>query len=117
MRATETLVPELSERAQAEVQAVLEEARSRGADLSAEVVAVLDEARIRGGAAWNALRGETVGPPVAHRRWPVALAAAVAGAGAGVAVAIVLRRVFAPDAPGAQEPEDLQAVVDRGDLS
>jgi hypothetical protein len=47
----------------------------------------------------------------------VALAAAVAGAGAGVAVAMVLRRVFAPDAPGAQEPEELQAVVDRGDLT
>lgn len=95
MRGTETLVPELP----ADVVTLMED--------------VVDEARVRGGAAWDALRGERVGPPVAARRWPVALAAAVAGAAAGAAVAMVLRRLRTQDAPGAQEPEELEAVVDR----
>ena len=128
MRAPETLLPDLSipvsreraEEVQAEVRAVLEDAVERGAgltaDLTAEVAAALDEARNRGGAAWDALRGERVGPPVARRRWPVGLAAAVAGAAAGVAVAIALRRLRAGDPPDAQEPEELLAVVDRGDV-
>lgn len=85
---------------------VLEDARER-----AELI--LDEARSRGGAAWDALRGERVGPPVAVARWPWALAAAIAGAAAGVAVAIAVRELSRPDAPGAQDPEDLQAVIDR----
>jgi hypothetical protein len=78
-----------------------------------DVTAVLDEARVRGGAAWDALRGERVGPPVAVRRWPVAVAAALAGAAGGVAVALVLRRLRTQDAPDAIEPEQLEAVVDR----
>ena len=129
MRAPETLLPDLplaatKERAdevQADVRAALEDAVERSteltAELTADLAAVLDEARVRGGAAWDALRGERVGPPVARRRWPVALAAAVAGAAAGVAVAVALRRLRAGDPPDAQEPEELLAVVDRGDGS
>ena len=49
------------------------------------------------------------------RRWPWALAATVAGAAAGGAVAHVVRRVQGQDRPGAVEPEQLQAVVDRPD--
>jgi hypothetical protein len=78
-----------------------------------DVIDALEEARVRGGAAWDALRGERVGPPVASRRWPVALGAALAGAAAGVAVAVALRRLRTQDPPGALEPEQLEAVVDR----
>lgn len=78
-----------------------------------DVVSALDEARVRGEAAWDALRGERVGPPVAVARWPWALAAAAAGAAGGIAVAIVVRRLSRPDAPDAQDPEDLKAVIDR----
>lgn len=109
MRATETRVPELPD----EVLAVLHQARVRGSELPADVAAALDEARVRGGAAWDALRGERVGPPTAARRWPVALTAAIAGAAAGAAVALVLRRLRTQDAPGALEPEQVEAVVDR----
>ena len=111
MRGPETL--ELPAAVRAEVQELLEEARSRGTELSGELSAALDEARIRGGAAWDALRGERVGPPVAVRRWPVALTAALLGAAAGAAVAYLLRRLSPADAPDAQEPEELVAVVDR----
>ena len=128
MRAPETLLPDLSipvsreraEEVQAEVRAAVEDAVARGAgltaDLTADLADVLEEARVRGGAAWDALRGERVGPPVGRRRWPVGLAAALAGAAAGVAVAVALRRLRAGDPPDAQDPEDLLAVVDRGDV-
>jgi len=49
------------------------------------------------------------------RRWPWALGAALAGAVGGAAVAYVAGRLQVPDALGAQEPEQLQAVVDRPD--
>jgi hypothetical protein len=78
-----------------------------------QLEALLEEAGLRGGAAWDALRGERVGPPVAARRWPWAVAAAVAGAAAGVAVAMIVRRLAHEDPPGAQDPEDLEAVIDR----
>ena len=83
---------------------ILDDARHRAE-------AVLEEASIRGGAAWDALRGERVGPPVAAARWPWALAAAAAGAAAGVAIVLALRR--REDRPGAQDPEELEAVIDR----
>ena len=70
------------------------------------------DALVRGGAAWDALRGARVGPPIAVRRWPWALTAALAGAVVGAASAVALRAVFPRDAPGAQEPDELQAVVD-----
>ncbi len=50
--------------------------------------------------------------PRRSRRWPWAVAAAVAGAAAGAAVALLLQRLAGQDAPGAQEPEQLRAVVD-----
>ena len=100
-----------------QVDALLEDARARGEalleDARRKTDALVEEAALRGGAAWDALRGERVGPPVAVARWPWALAAAVAGAAAGIAVAIAVRRMSRPDAPGAQDPEDLQAVIDR----
>jgi hypothetical protein len=53
--------------------------------------------------------------PRQGRRWPWALAATVAGAAAGTAVAYAVRRVVFHDRPGAVEPEQLRAVVDRPD--
>jgi hypothetical protein len=74
----------------------------------------LDAAALRGGAAWVALRGGTVGPPVAARRWPWAVGAAVLGAAAGAGVALLVGRLLlGRDAPDAQDPADLEAVVDR----
>jgi outer membrane lipoprotein SlyB len=49
------------------------------------------------------------------RRWPWALAATVAGAVAGTAVAYAVRRVQGQDRPGAVEPDQVRAVVDRAD--
>jgi hypothetical protein len=101
----------------ARAEALVEDARRRADELLEDARekadAILSEAALRGGAAWDALRGERVGPPVAVPRWPWALAAALAGAAAGVAVAIAVRRLDRPDAPDAQEPEDLEAVIDR----
>lgn len=88
----------------------VEDAGSEVAQVLGEVV---DASLVRGGAALDALRGGRVGPPVAVRRWPWAVAAAVVGAAAGAAVAYVVGRVVGQDAPDAQEPEDVQAVVDR----
>jgi hypothetical protein len=97
------------------IEAMLDEARTRGGAALDEAVALggaaLAEAAVRGGAAWDALRGERVGPPAAARRWPWALAAALAGATAGIAVAVALRGKADP--PDAQDPEDLEAVIDR----
>lgn len=49
-----------------------------------------------------------------QRRWPWAIGAAVAGAAAGAGAALAVRRVLGQDAPDAQEPEQLLAVVDTG---
>ena len=49
----------------------------------------------------------------AARRWPWAVLAAVLGAAAGSAAALVVRTLVGTDAPDAQEPDELQAVVDR----
>lgn len=76
---------------------------------------VLEDALVRGGAAWEALRGHEVAPVAPVRRWPYALAAALAGAAAGAAAVRVLRAVVPADAPGAQEPHELRAVVDTTD--
>jgi hypothetical protein len=81
-------------------------------ELTARLEDVLEEAAVRGSAAWDALRGERVGPPVAARRWPWAVAAAVIGAAAGVAIALAVRRLDPEDPPNAQEPEELKAVID-----
>ena len=73
---------------------------------------LLEETRTRTTGAYDAMRGGPVGPPLAVRRWPWALLAAVLGAAAGAAVVLLARRVVGEDAPGAQEPEELQAVID-----
>ena len=87
---------------------------ARVVDAAGEAIGdVVDASLVRGGAALDALRGGPVGPPVAVRRWPWALAAAVVGAAAGAGVAYVVGRVVGQDAPGAQDPEDVEAVVDR----
>ena len=72
---------------------------------------VVEEAFGRGAEAWQALRGEPRRPV---RRWPWATGTAVAGAVLGVAAAMVYQRLAWRDAPGAQEPEELVAVVDHG---
>ena len=47
------------------------------------------------------------------RRWPWAVGAAVLGAAAGGAIAKLVHHVGGVDAPDAQDPGELQAVVDR----
>ena len=51
------------------------------------------------------------------RRWPWALAASLAGAAAGAAVAYAVRRSWWGERPGAVDPEQVEAVVDRPDES
>lgn len=46
------------------------------------------------------------------RRWPWALCGACAGAGAAAGAVLLARRLLGQDAPDAQEPSELQAVVD-----
>ena len=52
------------------------------------------------------------GTPRAGRRWRVALLGMAVGAVAGAGGAVLRSRWRGQDAPGAQEPEQLQAVVD-----
>ena len=65
------------------------------------------------GGARTALRGLGGRRSPQARRWPWALLAAVLGAAAGSAAAVVVRSLEGTDAPDAQEPEEVQAVVDR----
>ena len=125
---------DLAERARTEAGPYVERVRAEAAPLAGRVAAetaglvaaatplvesavetvqgVLEDAGVRGGAAWDALRGERVGPPVAVRRWPWAVGAALAGAAAGAAAAYATRRLRTTDAPEAVEPEQVEAVVD-----
>jgi hypothetical protein len=80
--------------------------------LVSTVHGIVEEPTVRGGAALDALRGVPVGPPAARRRWPWAVGAALTGAAAGAVVAALIRRLSTTDAPGAQEPHELRAVVD-----
>jgi hypothetical protein len=73
---------------------------------------VLEDAGHRSGAAWAALRGEREELALV-RRWPWAVSAAMAGAAAGVAAAYVVGRLRTQDVPGALDPEQMVAVVDR----
>jgi hypothetical protein len=86
-------------------------------ELVGTVQGLVEEPGVRGAAALDALRGVPVGPPAARRRWPWALAAAAAGASAGISVAVAVRRLAGSDAPDAQEPHELRAVVDVADGS
>lgn len=76
------------------------------------MASLLDDTLARTTGAYDALRGGPVGPPLAVRRWPWAALAAVVGAAAGAAVVVLVRRLAGQDAPGAQEPEELEAVID-----
>lgn len=71
------------------LEGVLEDARSRSAE-AARVVAEQQQAK----------------------RWPWAVSVVLAGAGAGAALVLARRTLFGEDAPDAQEPGELQAVVD-----
>lgn len=81
-------------------------------ELADTVHGLVEQPGARTGAALDALRGVPVRPPAARRRWPWAVVAAVSGAVAGAAVAGAVRRWGSHDAPGAQEPHELRAVVD-----
>lgn len=121
VRAVTERAGELAERAYAEAAPRVERAVDVTVETAGPVVSqavqavgeVLGTSAVRGSAAWDALRGGPVGPPVGVRRWPWAVGAALAGAAAGAAVAYLVTRIVGQDAPDAQEPEDLQAVVDR----
>lgn len=103
---------DLAERAGHRAAPVRDRVLDGAGELRVAAAPVLGEVLERGGAAWGALRGDAVGPRVAVRRWPWALGAAVAGALAGAVVAKLLSKVAPADAPGAQEPHELRAVVD-----
>jgi F0F1-type ATP synthase membrane subunit c/vacuolar-type H+-ATPase subunit K len=89
---------------------VVQVVRARASDLPSPVVleGVLEEAFDRGAEAWDVLRGRRTPPP----RWPWATGSALAGAALAVGVAVLVRRLRTQDAPGAQDPEQVQAVVD-----
>ena len=53
------------------------------------------------------------GRELRSRRWPWAVLAAVLGAAAGSAAAFAVRSLEGVDAPQAQDPDEVQAVVDR----
>lgn len=92
-------------------------ARRRSSSAGVRVVGAAQEglatSAVRAEAAWDAVRGSRVGPPTAVRRWPWALGAAVLGALAAGGLSACVRRLAGQDAPGAVEPDELQAVVDR----
>lgn len=72
------------------------------------VESVVEQGRDRA----SAVRATPVPAPRRTVSWSVG--AAVAGALGGVAVALLVRRLLGSDAPGAQEPDQLRAVVDTG---
>ena len=85
--------------------------------VTAETPRWVTQGRVRGGGALQALRGGPVGPPLAGRRWPWAVLAGVLGALAGAATVVALRALMGRDAPDAQEPAALVAVVDRAPVA
>ena len=90
----------------------LSDARGVAGQLTEVLEGVVEDARERSLEVVDALTGRRPA-----RRWPWAVGAAVAGAGAGAGVALLVRRLVGQDAPGAQDPSELLAVVDpRPDL-
>ncbi len=69
---------------------------------------VLEDVRERGLDVWEAVGGR----PRRRKRYPWARGGAVAGALVGIAAAVAVRKLLRGDAPGAQEPEQVRAVVD-----
>ena len=82
--------------------------RADALPVSTVLEGVLEDARDRGVEVWHRLSGQ---PEPKPSRWPWVAGALVGAAVAGAAV-VVVRRLLGDDAPGAQEPEQLQAVVD-----
>jgi hypothetical protein len=76
-------------------------------------VRVLEQTRLRTTAAFDVLTGQPVSVPPAPRRWPWALGFAVLGAALATGAVLAARTLEGQDAPDAQEPSELQAVVDR----
>jgi hypothetical protein len=70
---------------------------------------VLEDARDRGYDVWEAVGGSR---PKRASRYPWARGGAVAGALLGITAAMAVRRLLRGDAPGAQDPDQVQAVVD-----
>ena len=68
---------------------------------------VLEDAYERGAQAWDVLRGRR-----APRRWPRTAGGAAVGAMVAVVLTVLVRRLATRDAPGAQDPEQVLAVVD-----
>ena len=87
--------------------AALADARVAAGQLTEVLEGVVEDARGRGVEVVGALTGRRPA-----RRWPWAVGAAVAGAAAGAGVALVMQKVLGQDAPGAQDPSELLAVVD-----
>jgi len=85
----------------------LADARAAASQLTEVLEGVVEDARGRGVEVVDALAGRRPA-----RRWPWAIGAAVAGAAAGAGVALAVRGVLGHDAPGAQDPSELVAVVD-----
>jgi hypothetical protein len=67
----------------------------------------------RGGTAARTIVRRRPGTGGPARRWPWAVAAVVAGGLAGGAVALVLRRRGGAAPEDVQEPDEVEAVVDR----
>ena len=87
--------------------AALPDVRGAANSLTEVLEGVVEDVRERGGEVVDALAGRR-----RPRRWPWAVGAAAAGAAAGAGVALLVRGLVGQDAPGAQEPDQLRAVVD-----
>ena len=89
-------------------QGGLPEVRAAANSMGEVLEGVVEDVRERSGEVVDALSGRRRLP----RRWPWMVGAAAAGAAVGAGAAMLVRRVVGEDAPGAQEPEQLVAVVD-----
>lgn len=106
----------------------LQDARAGLAPLGEVLEGVLEDARGRSVDAARSVTGRpaprrqrfAVAVPMARRltgrqqprRWPVALGAVVLGAAVGAGAVLIRRSLLGSDAPGAQDPDQVKAVVD-----
>lgn len=86
----------------------------RAQSLAQVIGGYAEQGRERGGSLLTSASRSVSGRTRPQRRWPWAISAALLGAAAGAAVAFVVRSLLGSDAPDAQEPEELRAVVDLG---
>lgn len=105
------VVGERGKQAAEGLAAAYEAVRERADNLPVGVVleGVLEDARERGYDVWEAVGGSR---PKRRSRYPWAPRAAVVGGILGVVAAVAVRALRKGDAPGAQEPEQVRAVVD-----